>query len=137
MAKPKPADIGLLVLRLSGLMFAWHGWGKITASPEGLQKFVDGVGYLGFPQPEIFAWAAILTELVGGIAIALGLYTRVFAVLAAFTMVVAAFVRHADDPFSVKEKALLYLVICLGLALTGGGSLTLDSIWRTKRKKGH
>jgi putative oxidoreductase len=80
--------------------------------------------------PEAFAWGASVAELVGGLAIALGIYTRFSALTVAGTMFVAAFMAHGDDAFDTKEKALLYLAISLGLVFTGGGKLTVDSFWR-------
>ena len=119
-------DAGLLVLRLSaGLFMAFaHGLGKMPPS-EGLIK---STGELGFPLPFFFAWMAGISEFLGGLLIALGLFTRPAAFLWICTMGTAAFLRHADDPFSSKEKALLYLVIGLCLFLTGGGKYSLSKL---------
>lgn len=54
---------------------------------------------------------------------ALGLATRPAAFFAACTMFVAAFIRHATDPFSKKELALAYLVIFIALILTGAENI--------------
>ena len=89
-------------------------------------KFTEGVAAMGFPAPEAFAWMAALSELVGGVLVALGLGTRVSAFFVAFTMVVAAFVQHAADPFAKKELAVLFLVGFSALILTGGGQFALD-----------
>lgn len=130
-------DAGLLIIRISGAFFALgHGWGKVAGGfdamvTEGVEwPFVAGVRNLGFPAPLVFAWAAALSELVGGAAVALGVYTRFAAFTAAVTMFVAAFIRHGGEGFGKMEMALLYLCIMLGLVFTGGGKLTLDSAWR-------
>ena len=119
-------NVGLLVLRVfSGLFMAiGHGLGKIPAS----DKFIAAIGQMGFPFPAFFAWSAGLAELLGGLLIALGLLTRPAALFLGFTMFVAAFVRHATDPFLIKEKALLYLVICLCIFCTGGGRFSFDHL---------
>ena len=128
------SDVGLVILRLAGVGLVIHGWPKVMAGIDHAGgepwKFVQGVAALGFPVPLFFAWAAAISELVGGAMVTLGIYTRISAFFCAFTMGVAAFVRHADDPFDVKEKALLYLVATLTLVFTGGGRGTLDSFWR-------
>lgn len=134
--KATKIDVGLLILRIAGLGLAVHGWPKVLAAIGHVSgepwQMVDGVRALGFPLPLAFAWAAALSELVCAALVTLGVYTRVNAFFCAVTMAVAAFVVHASDPFDTKEKALLYLVVFLGILFAGGGRLTLDSYWRKK-----
>jgi putative oxidoreductase len=139
-------DIGLLILRLAGLYLALgHGWGKVVGLASGQSRFVEGVANMGFPLPVLFAWAAGLSELVGGFAVALGLFTRWAAGLAAVTMFVAAFVRHraasqllswlSVAPASEEslkawgnpELAAIYLIVFLSLVLLGPGRLSIDA----------
>lgn len=138
-------DVALLLLRLSGALLALlHGWSKVYRLATGDYGFARTVANLGFPLPEAFAWAAALTELVGGLCVALGFGTRVAAGLAAFTMAVAAFARHrahlhllsgigvrpvAGETLSAwgnPELALVYLLVFVALALLGGGRFALD-----------
>lgn len=149
-------DIALLVLRLTGLLLAFrHGWGKVDnlTSGEGA-RLIQGAGELGFPAPEVFAWAAALSEFAGGIAVALGLGTRIAAFFAAFTMAVAAFGRHhAHQQFlsalgglkvpeeTLKswgnpEPALLFLIILLAIVLSGPGRLAVDSLLTRRGRRG-
>ncbi len=142
MAKYGANDFGLLLLRVPGLLMASHGWGKLqwfihrddrsVFETDKWAKWVEGVEALGFPEPVVFAWAAVAAELVGGLLVGLGVYTRFAAASVAFTMFVAAFIRHADDAFSAKEKALVYLATCLALVLLGGGRLSVDQLWLKK-----
>lgn len=147
-------DLALLVLRLAGVGLAVaHGWGKVVrlASGEG-ERLTSSVEALGFPLPLLFAWAAALAELAGGLAIALGLATRIAAALAAFTMFVAAFLQHrfhlhvlawlglvdvepsTIDGWGNPELALLYLIICTSLVALGGGRWSLDQALGRRRK---
>ncbi len=119
---------GLTLLRVcSGAFMATHGYGKIFGGR--MEMFAENVGKMGFPQPDLFAWLAALSELAGGILLALGLGTRVCALLIAGTMGVAAFVAHGSDPFAKKEMALLYLAVMIFFALAGGGKLALDRLF--------
>jgi putative oxidoreductase len=81
---------------------------------------------MGFPLPEVFAWAASFSEFLGGVLVALGLLTRPAALFALFTMGTAFFVRHQADAFDIKEKALLYGAAMLTIIFTGPGRFSLD-----------
>jgi putative oxidoreductase len=139
-------DYALLFLRLAGLYLALgHGLGKILALTSGQDWWVNAVAGLGLPMPIVFAWAAGLAEFVGGLCIALGLYTRTAAFFAACTMFTAAFLRHAAitqffawlglsaatpdqlESLGNPERAILYLLICIALMTLGGGRLSLDA----------
>lgn len=123
---PRTSDLGLLVLRLgAGLPLALaHGLGKLPPS----DGFIEGTAEMGFPVPVLFAWAAALAEFAGGLLVAAGLLTRPAAVVAAFTMAVAAFVRHGGDAFGDRELAIVYLVMLVAVALTGPGRFSLDAL---------
>jgi len=118
------ASVGLLLLRLmTGLgMAVGHGWGKLSQFSENLGGFADPLG-IGSPASFI---GAVFSEFVCALLIAAGLCTRLAAVPLIFTMGVAAFVVHADDPFSTQEKALLYFFAYLALLFTGPGKFSMD-----------
>jgi putative oxidoreductase len=148
-------DLGLLALRLCGLGLALHGWEKLVAlSTEGVGAgIVAGVARLGFPQPLLFAWAATISELAGGLLVAVGLFSRVAAAFAAITMAVATFMRHRlahhvlvwlglldASPETVKgwgspELAAVYLAILLAIALMGSGRFSVDRFLRGSRAR--
>ncbi len=119
------SDLGLLIFRLFvGLAMALaHGLGKLPP-PE---RLVEGLTSMGLPMPGIMSWVVALAEFGGGLLIAVGLCTRFAAAILGFTMLVAGFVVHAADPFSVKELAFFYLAACVLLIFTGAGKYSLDS----------
>ncbi|MET0555979.1 MAG: DoxX family protein [Vicinamibacteria bacterium] len=142
----KRDDLALLLLRMAGLGLALHGLPKLLALAAGQTGFVQGVAKLGFPVPIAFAWAAALGECVGGMLVALGLFARVAAGVAGFTMVVAAFLGHhahghllhalrirrvSEETLKAwgnPEMALLYLSAMAAVALMGAGALSLDAL---------
>ena len=126
------ASPALLALRLwVGLNFAFaHGLGKIRDP----QAFLDSAGLQRFPMHEVLGWFAMLSEFAGGLLIAVGLFTRTAAGAIALTMLGAAFVVHAADPWGRKEFALTYAVACLVLIVMGAGHFSLDR-WLAARRR--
>jgi putative oxidoreductase len=118
-------QVGLLLLRLfAGLAMAFtHGMSKFPIS----EQLIGGVQSVGFPMPVFFAYAAASTELIGGILLALGLFTRPVGILLAFTMFIAGIFIHAADPFNVKELAFLYMFVFIFFACYGGGRFSVDN----------
>jgi putative oxidoreductase len=118
------ANLGLAAFRAFAgfaLMYG-HGLGKMPPS----EGFIQGTANMGFPLPVLFAWAAALSETVGGALMALGLATRPAALFVACTVGTAAFVRHAADPFGRKELALMFFFAAVMFLCTGGGRFSLD-----------
>ena len=117
-------SIGLLCLRCAagGLMLLLHGWGKLQAFGERAAKFPDPLGVT----PELSMGLTIFAEVFCAALILVGLCTRWAAGVGLFTMIVAAFVIHGDDPLKKQELALMYLSMYGALALIGPGRLSLD-----------
>jgi len=128
MNKIRNTDLGLLFLRLiMGLSIASHGYQKVFQGQVNMLS--EGLVGMGFPMPTVFAWAAALSEFLGGLFIAFGFMTRLGALFVFIVMSVAFFGAHAHDPFQVKELAFLFWGCALCLIFTGAGRYSLDSIW--------
>lgn len=118
---------GLLLLRLVfGGCMAYHGFQKIFEGS--MPMFAEAVDKMGFPMPIFFAWAAALSEFLGGLLVFMGLKIRVAASFIAITMGVAFFITHRLDAFQVKELALAYLAISVMYILVGAGKFSLDRL---------
>lgn len=119
----------VLVLRaFAGLTLAFnHGLHKLPPS----ERFINGVQEMGFPLPEVFAYAAGFSEFGGGILLTMGLGTRLSSFFILATMIVAVFVRHADDPFGgSRELAALYGIVAVMFMITGPGRFSVDAMLR-------
>ena len=126
MSVPVNRDLGLLVLRafFGGAMAIAHGFPKLQQLLAGDYGFPDPLG-LG---SGLSLGMAVFGELICGALVAIGLYARVAAVPAAFTMAIAAFVTHGADPFAKKELALCYLVAFVVVAVAGPGRYSLKRL---------
>lgn len=117
----------LAVLRIvTALLFLEHATMKFLQFPAA----IPGVTY---PLPAIMLVAGAI-EVVASALIAVGLYTRVAAFIAAGEMAVAYWMAHAPMSFwpalNMGEPAILLCFIFLYLAFAGGGAWALDNLRR-------
>ena len=119
----------LSVLRiLTALLFMEHGLMKLLQFP-GPQPGVP------HPLPAILVAAAWI-EIVGGVLIALGLFTRLTAFICSGEMAIGYFMIHAPQGFypalNGGEAAVLYCFVFLYFVFAGGGEWSLDALMRKR-----
>jgi putative oxidoreductase len=143
----------------SGLALATHGYPKLFGGagkqpprliaqtlgsnfPEafqrgGISSFRQVLEQLEVPAPQLAAYLSAITEFGGGIALALGLRTRLVTPLIIGNMSVAIRKAHWTIGFSGPggyELASLYAVIVGALWLNGPGRYSLDSLLQRSSK---
>jgi len=129
-------DVGLLIVRLAlGICFIIHGLGKLgIVGPGNMAGFTGWLSSLGVPFPAMQARIAMMTELLGGTLLALGLGTRVAAFFCLITMIVAATLGHKGGGYLItnnppgNEYALNLAVMMIFLILIGPGHYSLDHL---------
>lgn len=124
----KWADPALFVLRVTtGLVFLTHGWSKWEAGTEQIAGFL---GALNFPMPELFAPILIFIEVVGGVALIAGAFTRLAAKLTGIVAIIALLTVHLDKGYSSTnggyEYVLLLAASCLMILVMGAGNWSVD-----------
>ena len=130
----KNTDVGLLIMRITfgGLMYLNHGHGKLLGGVDrwyGLGGALTNMIGLDFLRT-FFGLMASLSESVLSLFILAGLLTRISSSLLGFTMVIAS-LRHifkGDFP----EMAILYLVFCILMIVSGPGEYSLDKRYLRK-----
>jgi putative oxidoreductase len=117
----------LSILRIvAALLFLEHGTSRLFGWPSPL------------PQPAVFTmyWFAGAIEFVGGILVALGLYTRGAAFVMSGQMAFAYFISHAPRAFfpilNRGDSSILYCFVFLYLVFAGPGPWSLDAAWRKR-----
>lgn len=144
------ADWAPLPIRLAvGYGFMAHGFAKLLRGPE---KFAVVLHTLGVPEPLLAAWAATLTELIGGAAVLAGVLISWVSIPMSVVLLTALVTVHLPYGFfSVKfaevteagikfgavgyEILLLYLAGLVALVLGGPGALSLESWIEGRRQR--
>ena len=108
---------GLLLLRVAtGLIFFFHGWMKVNNMGNTIGMFA----HMGFSAP--IAYFISLLELIGGLALILGIATRFFALLFSIEMLVATFIFGFGHGPGIE----FYLaMVSLAVALIGSGRFSV------------
>jgi putative oxidoreductase len=111
-----------------GFLFACHGAEKILGAFGGMPPTGGKAAFLSF------IWVGGILELVGGILILLGLFTRFTAFILSGEMAVAYFLVHFRHGFwpilNGGEPAVLYCFLFLHFAASGAGLFSVDhALW--------
>lgn len=129
--------LGLLALRL---LLAWEFWESGVEKFNGDNWFADIQGDFPFPfnlVPVAISWfLSTWFELIGAVALVIGLGTRFFSLSLIILTVVAWASVHAGNGYNVCDNGfklpLMYLVMLVPLLLSGAGKLSLDH-WLARR----
>jgi putative oxidoreductase len=134
-------QIAPLFLRLAmGAGFIAHGYAKLQRGPAGFAKLL---AFTHIPFPAVMAWVVSLTELIGGIALVLGLYVSIISIPLICTMLAAMVTVQFGFGFSSVntigltaagpkfgppgyEINVLYIAGLLSLMFTGAGRFSFD-----------
>ena len=140
-----PIPLRLIV----GYGFVAHGFAKLSKGPEAFAAILQA---MGVPGPHLMAWATILVELLGGLAILVGAFVALVSLPMAAVLLVAMFTVHLPNGFSsIKlldvtaagakfgppgyETNLLYLACLAALVVGGSGPAAIDGLIK-KRTNG-
>jgi putative oxidoreductase len=118
----RPWTLSLLRI-IVGLLFLEHGTSKYLSLPVSQATGVHMASLSGING---------IIELVGGVLIVIGLFTRPVAFILAGDMAVAYFLAHAPRGFfpllNGGELAIVYCFVFLYLAVAGGGPWSVDHL---------
>lgn len=129
------AEYGMPLVRVAaGLILVPHGLQKVFGMWGG--NIVNTAGFfakVGLEPALPLAYFTGLTEIVGGLCLALGLFTRVAGAAIFILLTVAWYKVHLANGFFWSrpgggiEFALLWSLVALGFAFAGGGKYSLDA----------
>ena len=128
-------DAGLTVLRAAvGAIFVAHGAQKLFVF--GFTNIAGAFGQMGVPFPEVTGPLVALVEFLGGIALVVGLLTRLAGLGLTLTMAGAIALVHLKAGFFSPngfEFPLALAAAALAVALTGAGRFSLDGALSRRR----
>ena len=120
--------LALLIFRVVvACLLLTHGFPKLQKLLSGDEiQFLDPYG-LGVTTSFVLV---IFAEFICSILVILGLATRLATIPIIIAMATAVIFAHANDPFGVKEKPLLFLVCFAFLLMIGAGKYSVDNSLR-------
>jgi putative oxidoreductase len=117
-----------------GCVFVESGWGKL----HHIDKVIGFFTSLGLPAPAFQAHLVATTEFAGGLALILGLFTRLASIPLMVIMFVAIATARKDDLHGFSDligfTEFLYMALLFWLLIAGPGKLALDT-WVASRLK--
>lgn len=131
-----------------GYGFMTHGAAKLTRGPENFGRLLHS---MGVPLPAAAAWMVTFVELIGGLAILVGVFVALASIPLVASMVVAMLMLQLRFGFSSVntigltpsgpifgppgyEINLLYIASLLALSIAGPGELSIQS-WLIRRSQ--
>jgi putative oxidoreductase len=137
-----PNRVAMPIRLIVGYGFMEHGFAKLGRGVDGFAQILHAIG---MPFSPLLAWATVLIEIGGGLAILLGAFVALASIPMAVVLLVAIFTVHLPNGFSsIKlqsfgpdgahfgqpgyECDLLYLAGLATLVLGGAGPFSIDRL---------
>ncbi|ANA82943.1 DoxX family protein [Paenibacillus glucanolyticus] len=125
------SSTGTFIIRvILGVIFLAHGLDKFQSGIGNIEGFFASLGI-----PAFMATVVAIIEIVGGIALIIGLGTRIASLVLGVVLIVAIFQAKLGMGFlGGYELDIALLAMAVHLALSGSSLLSVDSLFSKKNK---
>ncbi|KQL55683.1 MULTISPECIES: DoxX family protein [Bacillaceae] len=127
-------EVGIAFVRLVvGVIFIAHGLDKFNGGIEGTVAFFESIS---IPSPDIMAVVVALVEIIAGLALVLGLLTRLMSAILMIVMIGAVYMVKFDQGFiGGFEFDLLLFAVLLLFVVNGSHFMAVDGFLTKKKKR--
>lgn len=128
----KRQDEGLAMVRIvTGFFMAYHGWEVFDAAK--MSAYMEWEQFKN-ASASLMVYAGKSAELAGGVFLALGLLTRLAALVVTGTMCYISFFVGGGKIWYEDQHPFLFVLLALVFFFTGGGKWSLDRLLFEREK---
>ena len=126
-AAPLWQQHGIAIVRIIvGLFLIYHGWEVFDAAK--MKEYSSWNTWKGYSSPDFMVYLGKTSELVGGILLTLGLFSRLACILIAGTMLFIVFFIGNGKFWSDDQHPFLFVLLAFIFFFTGPGMWSLDEL---------
>lgn len=130
----KNAIVSTIARVVLGILFLAHGIDKLHMGLSNVEAWFDSIGV-----PGVFAYAVAIIELVGGVMLIMGIFTRYVSAMFVMVLLGAIFTAKlsvgllGNGQMAGYELDLSFIIISMYLIVAERSPLSLDYLFRRKR----
>ena len=128
----RTAEIISIVRIVTGILMTYHGWQTFDA--EAIKGYGDWLKEVNIPMPYIMAYAGKVAELLGGLLLVFGLFTRIASLLLIVVMIVITFVMNNGKIFTQDQHPFLLLLLFSVFLFYGPGKISTDFLLSRQKR---